>query len=133
MIMNKIKTREEIIESMCVTHSHDFGLDKTADNPFCGMDEKEREGLRITMRRILDNDIYPQMVLRETSSNLLKIEEFMNGLKVIVWEYDKKRGTYPKSQFEGLEIFGFALEYFGLEAPEFAMNEFVEKYKDLYI
>lgn len=127
---NKIKTREEIIDSMCLTHSHDFWLDKTADNPFCGMDEKEREGLRITMGKIFDNDILPQMVLRETSSNFLKIEEFMNGLKVIVLKYDDKWGAYPESQFEGLEIFGFALEYLGLDQS--AMNEFVEKNKELY-
>ena len=59
-----------------------------------------------------------------------EIETFLNALKLIVLKYDKTWGTYPESQFEGLEIFGFALEYFGLDQS--AMNEFVEKNKELY-
>ena len=121
--MNNSKTREEIIDSMCLTHSHDFWLDKTADNPFCGMDEKEREGLRTTMRQIFDNDIYPQL-------KLLVLDVFIDALKEVALKYDEKWGTYPESQFEGLEIFGFALEYFGLDQS--AMNEFVDKNKELY-
>lgn len=52
------KTREQIINSMCLTYRHDFGLDKDV---FCGMTNDERQALRVKMGQIFDNDISPYM------------------------------------------------------------------------
>jgi hypothetical protein len=60
-----MKTREEIITSMCYTYRHDFGLVKHADPggynfPFeSGMTDLERQSLWNTMAQIYDNDIVP--------------------------------------------------------------------------
>ena len=58
-----MKTREQIIESMCTTWRHDYNLvvDKH-DHPFnAGMTEDERSFLRHQMAQIFDNDIAPYM------------------------------------------------------------------------
>ena len=49
-----MKTKEEIIESMCLTYRHDFGL----------LDLNKQNGLRVTMKQIFDNDIAPHMVFK---------------------------------------------------------------------
>ena len=56
-----MKTREEIINSMCYTWRHDFGLDKHPEAlPFeAGMTALERQHLWNTMAQIFDNDISP--------------------------------------------------------------------------
>ena len=97
--MNNSKTREEIIDSMCLTHSHDFWLDKTADNPFCGMDEKEREGLRTTMRQIFDNDIYPQL-------KLLVLDVFIDALKEVALKYDENGALIQKANLKAWRFLG---------------------------
>ena len=62
-----MKTREEIITSMCYTYRHDYGLIKEADPggymfPFqSGMTEIERRALWNQMAQIFDNDIAPNM------------------------------------------------------------------------
>lgn len=58
-----MKTREQLIESMCYTYRHDFGLDKTntADFISSGMTEQERVWLRAVMAQIFDNDIAPEL------------------------------------------------------------------------
>jgi hypothetical protein len=53
-----MKTREEIINSMCYTWRHDFGLDKDRDN-LSGMTAMERVLLWNAMAQIFDNDISP--------------------------------------------------------------------------
>ncbi len=63
-----MKTREQIIESMCYTYRHDFGLNRTeADNGFitAGMTDDERRLLRAVMAQIFDNDIAPHMEFKE--------------------------------------------------------------------
>jgi hypothetical protein len=60
-----MKTREEIITSMCYTYRHDYGLVKEADPggyifPLeSGMTQSERTALWNTMAQIFDNDIKP--------------------------------------------------------------------------
>ena len=59
-----MKTREEIITSMCYTWRHDYGLDKDIGNGFiselsAGMTQQERESLWRQMAQIFDNDIQP--------------------------------------------------------------------------
>lgn len=59
-----MKTREQIIESMCYTYRHDFGLDRTdIGNGFVtsGTTEDERRLIRAVMAQIFDNDIAPYM------------------------------------------------------------------------
>lgn len=62
-----MKTREEIITSMCYTYRHDYGLNKHPDDaPFvAGMTQRERESLWNQMAQIFDNDIAPFMEFRE--------------------------------------------------------------------
>lgn len=62
-----MKTREEIITSMCYTFRHDYGLTKNPDPGgytfpgSSGMTETERKALWMTMAQIFDNDIVPHM------------------------------------------------------------------------
>ncbi len=63
-----MKTREQIIESMCYTYRHDFGLDRTdPGNGFItsGMTDDERRLLRAVMAQIFDNDIAPHMEFKK--------------------------------------------------------------------
>ena len=54
-----MKTREEIINSMCYTWRHDFGLDKDPDDDAiaAGMTAIERVLLWNAMAQVFDNDI----------------------------------------------------------------------------
>jgi hypothetical protein len=62
-----MKTREEIIISMCYTWRHDYGLTKETDPGgynfpgIAGMTQVEREYLWKQMAQIFDNDILPHM------------------------------------------------------------------------
>ena len=62
-----MKTRDEIITSMCYTYRHDYGLVKESDPcgysfPLqSGMTEIERHALWNQMAQIFDNDIAPNM------------------------------------------------------------------------
>ena len=61
-----MKTREQIITSMCYTFRHDYGLEKDTGNGFiselsAGMTQSEREFLYRQMAQIFDNDIAPNM------------------------------------------------------------------------
>lgn len=65
-----MKTREEIITSMCYTWRHDYGLDKSVGTGFAdiissGITDEEREALWRQMAQIFDNDIAPYMEFRE--------------------------------------------------------------------
>jgi hypothetical protein len=58
-------TREEIINNMCLTYRHDYGLTISEDDKMytlnSGVTELERKGIWITMAQIFDNDIAPYM------------------------------------------------------------------------
>ncbi len=61
-----MKTREEIITSMCYTYRHDYGLDK--DESFrmtSGLTVSERNVIWNKMAQIFDNDIAPYMKFKE--------------------------------------------------------------------
>ena len=62
-----MKTRAEIITSMCMTYRHDYGLTKhSTDFPFtAGMFDTERQALWNQMAQIFDNDILPCMNFKE--------------------------------------------------------------------
>lgn len=65
-----MKTREEIITSMCYTIRHDYGLDKSVGTGFAdiissGMTVQERQALWHQMAQLFDNDIAPYMEFRE--------------------------------------------------------------------
>jgi len=65
-----MKTREQIITSMCYTYRHDYGIVKQEDPggynfpSLSGMTEVERKSLWNTMAQIFDNDIMPNMEFR---------------------------------------------------------------------
>ena len=65
-----MKTREEIINAMCYTWRHDFGLDKHPDDDsfVAGMTAIERVFLWNAMAKIFDNDISP---LLDEANNIL--------------------------------------------------------------
>jgi hypothetical protein len=62
-----MRTREQIITSMCYTKRHDYGLTKHPDPggytfPLeAGMTPEEQEALWNEMAQIFDNDIAPYM------------------------------------------------------------------------
>jgi hypothetical protein len=56
-----MRTRDQIIDSMCLTWRHDFRMEK---GKFCGMTDEERSALRSGMAQIFDNDIAPHMDFR---------------------------------------------------------------------
>lgn len=73
-----MRTREQIINSMCYTYRHDYGLTISEDDKMytlnSGVTETERKGIWVTMAQIFDNDIAPYMefkneIQKETSSN----------------------------------------------------------------
>ena len=73
-----MRTREQIIFSMCMTYRHDYGLTISEDDKMytlnSGVTETERKAIWTTMAQIFDNDIAPYMdfkneVQKETSSN----------------------------------------------------------------
>jgi hypothetical protein len=65
-----MKTREQIITSMCYTMRHDYGLEKDLGNGFvaelsAGMTRQDREALWQQMAQLFDNDIAPYMDFKE--------------------------------------------------------------------
>ena len=72
-----MKTREEIINSMCYTWRHDFGLDKhpNDDSFVAGMTAIERVLLWNAMAQIFDNDIFP--LLNEAN-------DIQNGSRIVL-------------------------------------------------
>lgn len=62
-----MKTREDIITSMCYTWRHDYGLVKdTKSSPLdSGMTQSQRELLWRQMSQLFDNDIVPYMEFKE--------------------------------------------------------------------
>jgi hypothetical protein len=61
-----MKTKEQIITSMCYTMRHDYGLEKDLGNDFidkfvAGMTQSEQEALWHQMSQLFDNDIAPYM------------------------------------------------------------------------
>lgn len=66
-----IMSREQIITDMCRTYRHDYGLDRNPEDPpwVAGMTPDERKGLWDTMAQIYDNNIAPNMVLKNAKSS----------------------------------------------------------------
>jgi hypothetical protein len=71
-----MKTREEIIYSMCLTMRHDYGLTKepvgsvygdtiSFRNLTSGMSPDDRESLWSQMAQLFDNDIAPYMEFKK--------------------------------------------------------------------
>ena len=59
-----MKTREQIIHSMCMTYRHDYGLRcEDTGNGFitAGVTDDERKAIWNQMAQIFDNDIAPYM------------------------------------------------------------------------
>lgn len=61
--------REQIINSMCLTYRHDYGLTISEDDKMytlsSGVTELERKNIWNTMAQIFDNDIAPHMEFKE--------------------------------------------------------------------
>lgn len=56
-----MKSKEEIIHSMCLTYRHDYGLRKSPNDPpwTSGMTEEDAKSLYKVMEQIYNNDIAP--------------------------------------------------------------------------
>jgi hypothetical protein len=64
-----MKSREQIITSMCMTWRHDYNLDKNEhDGPggyiSMGFTDEERKTLWNQMAQLFDNDIAPHMEMK---------------------------------------------------------------------
>jgi hypothetical protein len=60
-----MKTREQIITSMCYTWRHDYGLRKDDDTILnAGMTESEARLMWQQMSQLFDNDIAPHMEIK---------------------------------------------------------------------
>ena len=72
-----MKTKEEIIHSMCLTYRHDFGLRKNPSDPpwVAGMTEEDAKSLYKVMEQIYNNDIEPL---------LLQAKDLYEGNSVVV-------------------------------------------------
>ena len=66
-----IMTREQIITDMCISYRHDYGLNRSPEDPpwVAGMTPDERKGLWDTMAQIYDNNIAPNMILKNGKSS----------------------------------------------------------------
>ncbi len=68
-----MRTREQIITSMCYTYRHDYGLTITEDVRMytlnSGVTETERKAIWNTMAQIFDNDIAPYMEFKHKINN----------------------------------------------------------------
>lgn len=64
-------TREQIINSMCMTYRHDYGLTISEDDKMytlnSGVTELEREHIWKQMAQIFDNDITPYMDFKQVT------------------------------------------------------------------
>ena len=65
-----MKSRDEIITSMCYTWRHDYGLelqehDSGGGLVSCGLTDQQRQMLWRQMAQIFDNDIAPHMEFKE--------------------------------------------------------------------
>lgn len=74
------RTREQVIESMCLTLRHDYHTDK---GRFCGVTDDERNALHHQMTQLFDNNIAPFMEFRSEPRNtevvhdgIIKIQSF---------------------------------------------------------
>lgn len=76
-----MKSREEIITSMCFTWRHDFGLNKDQQAyPFrAGMTDQERKDLWNQMAQVYDNDIAPAI-----EEQLKTYNELNNGDRIVL-------------------------------------------------
>jgi hypothetical protein len=61
-----MKTRDDIITSMCYTYRHDYGLNKDVDDAIgSGMTESQRKFLWDTMAQLFDNCVSPHMEFKD--------------------------------------------------------------------
>jgi hypothetical protein len=101
--MTKAPNRCEIIEAMCVTWRHDFGIDRINDALVvgCGMSEGEREFLRREMGQLFDHHIAPaveQAVAAERAACLAVVESHgANNAKVRCIADDIRRRSQEAS------------------------------------
>lgn len=75
-----MKTREQVISSMCHTWRHDFGL----------LEKEEKLSIWNSMAQIFDNDIVPNMVFKDIidarkymiEDDLILLESFDDGTEI---------------------------------------------------
>lgn len=78
------RTREQIIDSMCLTYRHDYWLIKESKNFLSGMTEEERKSLYNQMAKIFDNDIAPYVDLKcfsKKNESSLSVDQLQNLTK----------------------------------------------------
>lgn len=111
-----VDERKQMIEEMCMTWRHDFGLDKP-ENAFafgsCGMTDDEREGLRRQMGQLFDHHFSPALQSRAQLAapawvpdgwRLVPVEPTEDMLRAGL-QYDSEQDpNNPDSRVEELKI-----------------------------
>lgn len=87
------RTREQIINSMCFTYRHDYGLIKNSGG-ISGMTEEERKSLWNRMAHIFDSDIAPYVDLKCFNTKELEISNMLK--EYVKDENNFKIGHPPK-------------------------------------
>lgn len=57
--MPSVLSRSEVVEAMCLTWRHDFGVDRTSDFDLSGFTDADRAALRSAMGQLFDQHIAP--------------------------------------------------------------------------
>jgi hypothetical protein len=66
-----MKTKEDIIRSMCYTMRHDFGVTSNPNNPLSsGVSASERQHIYNNMCQLFDNCIAPYMTFKNENTDL---------------------------------------------------------------
>jgi len=92
--------RDRVVESMCLTWRHDFGLDKLEGCDFCsGMTDKEREHLRGQMGKLFDHHFAPALSAVTAERDRLR-EDRDSQQRVCIAEMEK--ASQLRAEVEGM-------------------------------
>lgn len=121
--------RDRMVESMCLTWRHDFGLDKLEGCDFCsGMTDKEREHLRGQMGKLFDHHFAPALPVVTAERDALR-EDRDSQQRVCIAEMEKV--SQLRAEVEALRLdatLGSAIQRACRDLPEgFIVSVSLEK------
>jgi len=99
--------RDRVVESMCLTWRHDFGLDKLEGCDFCsGMTDKERDHMRGQMGKLFDHHFAP--ALSAVTAERDRLREALEDL--LGCPADIVQATVPKAGIEAAPPYQVVLD-----------------------